>query len=218
MNTKQASTSSVLLAVVPDRQPAQVVVVPCAAVAVAPVLDLDVRDRGDLRDQVVRHRLGERVGAHEHGHALGVRGEVHGGLTGRVRAADHDDVLVRARARLAQRGAVVDALAVELVEAGAVELAVGDAGGDEHAVRAQQSAAGQLDQPAGALDVQLAASCTVSSSAPSRLAWSVARRAQVGAAQPGREAEVVLDPARHPGLAAGRFPLDHHRPEPSDAP
>ena len=48
---------------------------------------------------------------------LGVAGEVHRRLPGRVRAADDEHVLVRARPRLGQRRAVVDARAGQRVDA-----------------------------------------------------------------------------------------------------
>ena len=78
-------------------------------------------------------------------------------------------------------------------------------------MRAQRAAAAELHDPARALgpqrhDVldgqQLGAQ-------PARLVGGAPR--QVGAAQAGREAEVVLDPARLAGLPAGRLALDHHR-------
>ena len=84
-----------------------------------------LRARADV--DVARARRSARSGsatstspastAHEHRHLAGVAGEVHGGLAGRVGAADDHDVLVRARARLGHRRAVVDAGAGQLGEA-----------------------------------------------------------------------------------------------------
>ena len=45
-------------------------------------------------------------------------------------------------------------------------------------------------------------------------AWLTARLVELGAADPGREAEVVLDPARRSGLAAERSALDDQGVEP----
>ncbi len=170
-------------------------------------------ERRDLLDQVVRHRGLQRRPAHEHRHAAGELGEVHGRLPGRVRAADHDDVLVLARARLGQRGAVVDPGAGELREAGRVELAVGDARGDEHAVGAERAAAAELHDPPGALDAQRDRVLDGQQLGPEPARLVGAAAGEVGAAEAGREAEVVLDPARLAGLAAGRLALDHHRPQ-----
>ena len=112
MNTKHASTSSTrsVAVRVADPQARAGCPSPSAPTACARVRTSTLGSACDLLDQVVRHRLGQRVAAHEHRHAAGVRGEVDRRLAGRVGAADHDHVLVRARARLGQRGAVVDAL------------------------------------------------------------------------------------------------------------
>ena len=86
------------------------------------------------------------------------------------------------------------------------QLLVGDAGGDEHAVRAQAAAARELDDPPGALGAQADGVLDRQQlgAEPARLVGRAAR--EVGAAEPGREAEVVLDPARHarPGRRAPR--------------
>ena len=110
MNTKQASTSSTRSPSASRmrsrrRRPSS----PSAAIACAPVRTSMFVDRGDLLDEVVGHRLRQRVAAHEHRHPRGVAAEVDGRLPGRVGAADDDDVLVGARARLGHRRAVVDA-------------------------------------------------------------------------------------------------------------
>jgi hypothetical protein len=175
--------------------------------------DVDVRQLCELLDQVVRHRLLQRA-ADEHRHPAGVLAEVHRRLAGGVRAADHDHVLVPARSRLGHRRAVVDARAGQLREARAVELAVGDAGRDEHAVGAQRRAA---RQPHGApsapdLEADRVLDGEQLRAEPPRLVRGAPR--EVRAAQPRGEAEVVLDPARLAGLAAGRLTLHHHRAQP----
>ncbi len=48
-------------------------------------------------------------------------------------------------------------------------------------------------------------------SAPNRRAWVVGPPGQVAAPDPGREAQVVLDPGALPGLAPDGLPLDEHR-------
>ena len=99
-------------------------------------------------------------------------------------------------------------LPVRRSKPGHVQLPVGDAGGDEHAVRAQAAAAGELDDPPGALGAQAdrVLDRQQLGAEPSRLVDRAA--GEVGAGQAAREAEVVLDPARHPRLAAGRLALD----------
>ena len=99
----------------------------------APGAHLDVVERLDLLDQVVRHRLRQRVAADEHRHPACVRGEVYGRLAGGVGPADHDDVLVLAFARVGQGGAVVDALTGQLGESRRVQLAVGNPRSDQNA-------------------------------------------------------------------------------------
>ncbi len=198
---------------VADVQRAQVVVLALRADRDGARAHVDVRQRGELRDQVVRHRLLERA-AGEHRDPARVLAEVHGRLAGRVRSADDDDVLVLAGAGLGHRGAVVDARAGELGEAGAVQLPVGDARRHEDAVRAERRAAGQPHGAPRALHLeghrvlhgeQLGAE-------PARLVGRAPR--EVRAAQAVREAQVVLDPARLAGLAAGRLALDHHGAQP----
>ena len=49
--------------------------------------------------------------------------------------------------------------------------------------------------------------------APNLRAWVIARLVSSRAADPGREAEVVLDPPRGPGLAAEHGALDDQRVE-----
>ncbi len=56
--------------------------------------DLNRGDVIDLLDQVVRHRLCERVRPYEDRRRAGSLGEIDGRLTSGVRAADDEDVLV----------------------------------------------------------------------------------------------------------------------------
>ena len=181
MNTKHASTSSSDSApsAVADAQRPQPVVLALRRDGRRVRPHVDVRQRRELLDEVVRHRPLDRRAAHEHRHLPRVAGEVHGRLAGGVRRADDRDVLLRARARLGQRRAVVDARAGALGEPRRVVLAVGDARRDQHAVGAQArrrpTARRSARRPRRAAPT---ASCTVNSSAPSRRAWSVARRAR----------------------------------------
>ena len=91
-----------------------------------------------------------------------------------------------------------------------LELPVLDAGGDQDGAGAELPAARQVDQPAGALDAQ-ADGVLHGQELGAEAARLVGRPArEVGAAEAHREAEVVLDPARLAGLAAGRVALDEH--------
>ena len=147
-------------------------------------------------------------------HPLRVLAEVDRRLPRGVRAADDDDVLVAAGAGLGHRRAVVDAGAGQLREPGGVELAVGHAGGHEHAVRAQLAAAAERDDAPGALDAQRlgVADGEQLGAEPARLVGRAP--GEVGPGEPGREAEVVLDAAGLARLSAGRLALDEHRLEP----
>src|SRR5882724_9801482 len=71
----------------------------------------------DPLDQVGRHRRPEAVPAHEHGHACRRVREVEHGLAGRIAGAHDDDALTSALGCLAAAGAVIDAVAEELVDA-----------------------------------------------------------------------------------------------------
>ncbi len=96
---------------------------------------------------------------------------------------------------------------------GAVELAVGDARGDEDAVGAQLAAAAELDEAPRALDAQ-PHGVLHRQQLGAEAAGLVGRAAgEVRAGQAGGEAEVVLDEARLAGLAARRLALDHDGPQ-----
>ena len=72
-------------------------------------------------DQIGRHRLAERVAAHEHGYAGGRVGEVEHGLAGRVAGAHDHDALPGALRCLTAARSVVHAVAEEVVDAVQVE-------------------------------------------------------------------------------------------------
>jgi hypothetical protein len=80
-------------------------------------LDGHVRFRRQLVDQVLRHARRERLAAHEHRHRLGVAGEHHRRLPGRVAAADQVDGPAAEAERFGSGRAVVDAVAGEPVDA-----------------------------------------------------------------------------------------------------
>ena len=73
MNTKQASTSSTVSVPSDARMPQrpQVTVLALGTDGLGSGSDLDVVQRGDLLDQVVGHRLHQRVSPHQHRHLAG---------------------------------------------------------------------------------------------------------------------------------------------------
>ncbi len=158
----------------------------------------------------MRHRGLEPLAAHEDQHARRLLGEEDGGLPGGVRAADDDHGLVLARLGLGERRAVVDAAAVELLDARRLEPAVGDAGGHEQRVPGQLGAVGERHdalRPARLERADLLDREQLGAEA-ARLVVRAAR--EVGAREPVGEAEVVLDPRGLAGLAAGRLALHEH--------
>jgi hypothetical protein len=109
--------------------------------------DGDVGYAGDLLDEVVGHRLLKPVGTHEHGHRPGEPRQVDRGLSGRVRAAHHVDVLVLARLGLGERRAVVDARACHLGAARGLQLPVGDPHREDDRLGGDRAAVGQAQRP-----------------------------------------------------------------------
>ena len=168
----------------------------------------------DPVDEVLAHALGEVVAADEHGHAVGVVGKVEGALAGRVAGADDEDVLAGAAHRLGHGRAVVHAAALELGRAAGGQLPPVDAGGQHERGARELAAVGQLEDLVGAVlaerrDLDRRQDLDAE---PLGLGHAAAR--EVGAGEAGREAEVVLDPARRAGLPAGRLALQEHGLEP----
>ena len=85
--------------------------------------------------------------AHHQRDRLGHPGEEHGGLAGRVGAADDVDVGVDAVGRLGRGGAVEEPAAGEVADAGRVQVAVGDAGRDDDGVRRDLDAVAEPHHP-----------------------------------------------------------------------
>ena len=91
----------------------------------------------ELADQVLRHALGERLGADEDRDAARVPGEMQRRLAGRVATAHDVDVLSGERLRVADGGAVEDARADQLFGGRDAEAAVGDTGREHDHRRAR---------------------------------------------------------------------------------
>jgi len=92
-------------------------------------------------------------------------------------------------------------------------VAVGDAGGDEHRVRAERAAAAELDEPAGALGPHGGRVLDGDELGAEAAGLVRGPLGELGALEAAGEAEVVLDPARLAGLAARGLALDQDRPQ-----
>jgi hypothetical protein len=106
---------------------------------------------------------------------------------------------------------VVDGGADEGLDAGHVELAHPDAGGDEESVAADLAAVVEGDDAVRVLDPQTGDRLGGEDLGAEALGLGGRPPRQVGAADALGEAEVVLDAGAGAGLAAGRLLLDDHR-------
>ena len=141
-----------------------------------------------------------------------VRGEEDRGLAGRVAGADDVDVQAVGVRGLAPRGAVEDALSGEPVEAFDRQPTPRDAAGEDDRARLQHVAGLEMDLTGLGVDSGDRSRHEDLGAEPPRLLQRTTR--QLVARHAGREAEVVLDPRRRPGLAARCLPLDHEHPQP----
>ena len=135
------------------------------------------------------------------------------GLGGRVAAADDADPLGAAELGLGRAGGVEDADPLVLLEPVDRQPPVFGAGREQH--RAGRDLVAVLEPDEVAVVAGLERLGAVGRRrAGAELARLGDRAAgQLGAADPGREAEVVLDPARGAGLAAEHGALDEQRVE-----
>src|SRR5215218_4251343 len=102
------------------------------------------------------------------------------------------------------RAAVRDALPREPVESRDRQAPPGDAASEDHALRPQDVAAVEVHMTCPRVDPCGRPGDEDLGAEPSRLLQRTAR--ELGPRHTGREAEVVLDPRRGAGLAAGRLP------------
>ena len=167
----------------------------------------------ELLDQVVGHRLGEVGAAVQEGDEGAAAGQPDRRLGGRVAAADDADPLGAAELRLGRPGGVEDAEALVLVEVLDRQAPVFGPGREQHRLRRDLDVAVEPDPVAvlAGLERERPVGGRGAGAELARLGDRAA--GQFGAADPGREAEVVLDPPRGPGLAAEHGALDHQRVE-----
>ncbi len=167
----------------------------------------------ELLDQVVGHRLAEVGAAVQEVDERAAAGEPDRRLRRRVAAADHSHPLPGAELRLGRAGGVEDADPLVVLEALDRQAPVVGAGGEQDRSRRYLVA---LFEPH---DVAVIAGLERLGAVGGRRAGAELARlgdraaGQLGAADAGREAEVVLDPPRGAGLAAEDGALDNQRVE-----
>jgi hypothetical protein len=174
----------------------------------------DVRRGLDLPDQVGRHRPGQGVAPHQHGHLPGVPGQVQRGLSGRVPRAHDEHVAIFHGPRLGPGRAVENAGPDQRLQPRHGQPAPGDAGRDDDRLSRDLVAVGQ------AHDARLAALLQpgrglgehhVRAEDPGLLAGPAG---ELVPADPVREAGVIADHRAVAGLAAGNGLLQYDRLEP----
>ena len=171
--------------------------------------------RLDSLDQVGGHALAEPVAADEHRHASRLVREVQDGLAGGVPRPDDHDVLAGALSCLAAAGAVVDAVADQVVEAVQVEPGPVHARGRQDD-RGCHFGAVLEDQPDRlVVPVHPAAADAAHEHQLRAEPFCLAGRQprELGPADPVRKAEEVLDHRRVGRLAAGHIVVADERRE-----
>lgn len=111
-------------------------------------VNLDTGDAVDLLYQVVRHRPGQVGPPHEEMDAVGVTGEVDGGLACGVGTADDVHVLPCAAGCFEGRRAVEDARSAELVKARRLQPPVGHPSGQDDGMRPYRGPVTEVQHPA----------------------------------------------------------------------
>ena len=175
---------------------------------------LDQRVRVDALDEVRRHRLRERVAAHEHRHARARVREVHDRLAGRVARADDDHRVAAAARGLAAPGAVVDAAAEPGLDPVDVERAPVHPRRGDHHVRGHLVAAGDVELRALGRHPAAGHAAQQHQLGAEALGLAPRQPREVRALDAAGEAEEVLDLGGVGGLAARDVALDQQRREP----
>ena len=142
-----------------------------------------------------------------------VAGEEQRRLTGRVAAADDRDRVAAAELGLHQRGGVVHARALELLEPRDRQPAVLHAGRDQDRARPQLLAVVQPDRVVVGTLLERRRAGRDRELGAELLGLQDGAVGQLGAGDAGREAEIVLDARRRPGLAAGGERVQRERVE-----
>ena len=176
--------------------------------------DFDIRGMGDAIDEIFGDVVVEALAAHDDGHLAGVTGKMQRGLRGGIAGADDHDMLVAAKLGFACAGAVIDAGAEQPVLVGQAKTAIldprgadRDAGNDPGAVVEvdHAPAGGELAAHAGAVNQDLG---------PELRGLLARTLGELGAADPIRKTEIVLDLRAGAGLAADGEAFDEHGLQP----
>ena len=168
----------------------------------------------ELAHEVVRHRLAQIRAAVQQRHERAAAREPDGGLAGRVAAAHDADARGAAELRLRRPGGVEDAQPLVVGETVDREPPVLGAGREHHGARGDLVVVLEPHDvaPVAGLERHRPVGRRRPRAELARLGDGAAR--ELGAGDAGREAEVVLDPARRAGLPAERGALDDERVEP----
>ena len=147
----------------------------------------------DAVDEVAGH-AGVQVRSADHDSDGAARlGQEHRGLTGRIAAAGDHDGGLGAFARFQRRGGVVHALALEVGEPVDIESPVVGARGGDHGATGHLGAVGEADHEMPGLLSQRGGRARGGEVCAELLRLDERPLGQVGAGDPGWEAEVVLD-------------------------
>ena len=142
---ERAACVSPVVAVAEDRAGEPLAPSPSSPTISVRVCSVDIGQRLDAVDEILRHRRLEALAAHHEMQMLHLRREEHDGLAGRVAAADQRHLLALAELRLDGRGPIGDAGAFELGEVWNGRPAVARAGRDHHGPRPHGIAVGELE-------------------------------------------------------------------------
>src|SRR3569623_166881 len=165
----------------------------------------------DAVDQILGQGALQRIAADHDVNALRVIGEMHGGLPGRIAAADDVDLLALNEGRLASAGAVIHTGAEQTVFVGEAEPAVFDAGRADSSMGDDAGAVFEVDDAFAGLEFG-AHPLARQQNLHSELAGLFPRPfGEFGAADAGGEAQVVFDIGAAAGLTADRPALHQHR-------
>src|SRR6185436_16935029 len=168
----------------------------------------------ELVDEVVRHRLGEAVATVEESDECAATGEPDSRLTGGVAAADDRDAVPGAELAFGRAGGVEHRRALELGQAVDREPPILSARREQHRSRGDLPVLLEPDEmpTVSRFERERAVGRGGSCVELARLGDRAA--GELRSADPRGEAEIVLDSAGGPGLAAERRALDHQRVKP----
>ncbi len=168
----------------------------------------------ELADQVVGHRLAQVGAAMEQRHERSSACEPDGGLPGGVAAADDGDPGCAAKLRLGWPGGVEDAQPFVVGQAVERQSPVVGAGCEHDGARGDLVLFFESDDVSSVAGLERDRAVRRRGPCSELACLADGAAGQLGAGDAGREAEVVLDPARRSGLTTERGALDDQRVEP----